>query len=84
MYFEKTYVQVLIDDFGITVEEAWRIITFLNKFDYCIDSMPDYNKKEDTHIFKRMVNGTMAYIKVRIEEMNNDSTGVCISFHKDC
>lgn len=79
----RTYIQVLVDDFGITPEQAWKIISQLSKYDNVEDRKPDYRKDGPGYVFKKVVNDVLAYIKLKIEEVENDDYIVCIAFHKD-
>lgn len=81
-YNGLSYTQVLINDFNITVKEAWDVILTLHKGHFCVDEKPDYYGDNNTYVFKREVNSVMAYIKLKIE-IRNDEQVVCISFHKD-
>lgn len=79
----KSYIEVLLEDFGITVKEAWRIIMCLSKVEVCSDYKQFYDKDGTASVFKRQVNGTTAYIKIKIEVINQVEKVVCISFHRD-
>ena len=80
---EKSYLEILFDDFGITVKEAWEQIKLLRKQDLCIDYRPNYDYNGKAYVFKRVVNGVLAYIKIKIEVAHTGEEVVCISFHKD-
>lgn len=80
---DRDHVQELLD-IGITDEEAWREILTLSKANYWPDYRPFYFKKgDDALTFKKMINGVNVYIKLKIEEYNNNETTVCLSFHID-
>ena len=79
---DRDYVESLLD-LGITEEEAWNYILRLNSYYYCHDLKPFYNKNGEALIFKMKINNNIAYIKLKIEEYNNEEETVCLSFHKD-
>lgn len=81
-YNGKDYVQVLLEDFGITPAEAIKIIQYLKPQTFHIDDMPSYHQKGSV-VFKRDVEGVKAYIKLKIEMGNNGEELVVISFHRD-
>lgn len=81
---DKDYIQVLLEDFGITPLAAWNIIYDLKPQMHFIDPKPDYSRSGTAFTFKRKVNGIDAYIKVSIEEDELGALVICISFHKDC
>lgn len=76
------YVQALFE-LGITEEEAWNYILRLNSYYYCHDYKPFYSKSGESLVFKMRINNNIAYIKLKIEEYNNEEETVCLSFHKD-
>lgn len=48
------------------------------------DYKPFYEKQDDGALtFKKMINGYKVYIKIKIEEYNNNDANVCLSFHID-
>lgn len=69
--------------FRLTEEEAWKIILTLNANSYFPDPKPNYSTDGDTLIFKRKIQGIMAYIKLKIEINKSGEEVVCLSFHKD-
>lgn len=79
----KSYIEILAEDFGITVKKAWEIIVCLRRNEVCSDYKQYYEKDGETYIFKRLVNNVIAYIKIKIEVENSDERVVCISFHRD-
>lgn len=80
---DRDYLQDLLE-LGISESEAWNIILELNKHFYFNDPKPLYYKNTDTLIFKKQINGIIAYIKLKIEDNNNrEEIVVCISFHED-
>ena len=80
---DRDYLQELLE-LGISELEAWNIILELNKHFYFNDPKPLYYKNTDTLIFKKQINGVVAYIKLKIEKNNNqEEIVVCISFHED-
>lgn len=80
---DRDYLQDLLE-LGISESEASNIILELNKHFYFNDPKPLYYKNTDTLIFKKQINGVVAYIKLKIEKNNNqEEIVVCISFHED-
>ena len=80
---DRDYLQDLLE-LGISESEAWNVILELNKHFYFNDPKPSYYKNTDTLIFKKQINGIVAYIKLKIENNNNqEEIVVCISFHED-
>lgn len=80
---DRDYLKDLLE-LGISESEAWDIILGLNKHFYFNDPKPSYYKNTDTLIFKKQINGIIAYIKLKIENNNNqEEIVVCISFHED-
>lgn len=77
------YVQDLLE-IGITEEEAWNQVLYLNKNFWFVDPKPSYSKKTgDALLFKKQINGVLVYIKLKIEIENDSEMAVCLSFHKD-
>lgn len=73
------YLQDLLE-IGITEEEAWNHVLYLNKNFWFIDPLPSYNKSsKDALVFKKQINGILVYIKIKIE----NEIVICLSFHKD-
>ncbi len=81
-YDGRDYLTVLVEDFSITLEAALEQISYLNQHSWVKDAMPDY-KSTGAYIFKKVINGTMAYIKLKIEANQEDELLVVISFHRD-
>lgn len=80
---DRDYLQELLD-IGISESDAWQEILSLSKVDYCPDYRPFYLKSgDDALVFKKIINGVKVYIKLKIEEYNNNETTLCISFHID-
>lgn len=80
---DRDYLLDLLE-LGISESEAWNVILELNKHFYFNDPKPSYYKNTDTLIFKKQINGVVAYIKLKIENNNNqEEIVVCISFHED-
>lgn len=79
---DRDYVEALLE-LGITEEEAWNYILRLNINYYCHDFKPFYAKDGKSLVFKMKINDNIAYIKLKIEEYNNEEKTVCLSFHKD-
>ena len=85
-YFEirkdRDYLQDL-EEIDISEEEAWNIIESLNFHFYFIDTKPYYNRTNNVLVFKRPINKIIVYIKLKIENLNNNEYTICISFHRD-
>ncbi len=80
---DRDYIQELLD-IGITEAMAWDEILTLSSQNYVYDYKPFYSRRsENALIFKKMINGYKVYIKIKIEEYNNDDVTVCLSFHID-
>ncbi len=80
---DRDYIQDLLA-IGITEEYAWKIILSLSNIDYVFDYRPFYNKEGNALVFKRIINGYMVYIKIKIESNNDlENETVCLSFHID-
>ena len=79
---DRDYVMDLLE-IGITEEEAWNRILELNNNFYYIDPKPNYSVIGESLTFKREINEVMTYIKIKIEERNEQEEVVCLSFHKD-
>lgn len=80
---DRDYIQELLD-IGITEEMAWGEILSLSKQNYVYDFKPFYVKHSDDALtFKKMINGCQVYIKIKIEEYNNNDEVFCLSFHID-
>lgn len=80
---DSDYLSDLLE-IGITEEEAWNHVLTLNKNFWFIDPKPNYRKKSASALlFKKIINGTIAYIKIKKEIEENNEMAVCLSFHKD-
>ncbi len=80
---DRDYIQKLLE-IGITEELAWNEIITLSAQNYVSDYRPSYNKNgSDALTFKKNINGYIVYIKLKIEEYNNNEATVCLSFHID-
>ncbi len=79
----KNYIDKLFEDFGITVDVAWSHILSLQRGELVQDSKFNYQKDSEAYVFKRLVNNSMAYIKIKIEKQIETEECVCISFHAD-
>lgn len=80
---DRDYIQELLD-IGITENEAWCEMMTLSSYDYCYDYKPTYSKNgKDALTFKKKINGYLVYIKIKIEQYNNNEMTVCLSFHVD-
>lgn len=66
----------------LTEEEAWNQILSLNINLFFIDPKPNYLKDKNTLVFKKVINKTKVYIKLKIEIINDEEV-VCWSFHRD-
>ena len=80
--FDRNYIQELLD-IGITEDEAWREMLTLSSINYIVDYKPIYAKSNNTLTFKKEIKGYLVYIKLTIEEYNNEEETVCLSFHID-
>lgn len=77
------YLQDLLE-IGITEEEAWNQVLYLNKNFWFVDPKPIHSKNsDDALLFKKQINGILVYIKIKIEVENDNEMAVCLSFHKD-
>ena len=81
-YRGKDYVTVLLEDFGITPDDAIKHVRNLSNHLWVNDEMPNYRSSE-AYVFKKLINNVEAYIKLKIEEKQNEEILVVISFHKD-
>lgn len=79
---DRDYLEDLLE-LGIGVEEAWNYIYTLNYHYYFPDAKPNYYRDVNSLTFKRDINGTIAYIKLKIETRDKRDETVCLSFHKD-
>ena len=70
-------------EIGITPLEAWNQILTLNCNMYFFDTKSSYYANKDTLIFKKDINKTCIYIKLKIEMDKYEEIVVCLSFHKD-
>lgn len=68
--------------YGLTVQDAKQEILSLDSSDYERGPEPDYSYSGDIWIFKRCIDGTDFYIKLKID-MANDGMEIvkCLSFH---
>ena len=80
--FDRNYIQELLD-IGITEDEAWQEMLTLSSINYIVDYKPIYAKSNNTLTFKKEIKGYLVYIKLTIEEYNNEGETVCLSFHID-
>ncbi len=74
------YVADLLE-LGLSEEEAWREILYLNNYFYYPDPRPIY-ASSGALTFKKQINGIEAYIKLKIEDNGYGEETVCLSFHK--
>lgn len=79
---DRDYVEDLLQ-IGLTEEEAWNSILQLSCNFYFADPKPDYYKSGELLTFKKRINDTIVYIKLKIEKSNKIEVVVCLSFHKD-
>ena len=71
-----------LNELRLTEEDAWKEILYLNKNFFVIDNKPFYNRDNKKLIFKKLINGMFAYIKLELIIENNEEV-VCWSFHRD-
>ena len=71
-----------ISNQGLTIQDVKNELLSLSLADYQSGPMPDYSYSGDVWIFKRIINGTEFYIKVKID-VTNDGFEIlkCLSFH---
>lgn len=79
---DRDYIGSLLE-IGISEKEAWNQILTLCANDYYPDYKPFYSKDGNALTFKKHINGYLVYIKLKIEEYNNNETTLCLSFHID-
>lgn len=80
---DRDYLPELLE-IGITEELAWEEVLTLTAINYVHDYKPYYSKSgRDALTFKKEINGYIVYIKLKIEEYDNNEIVVCMSFHKD-
>lgn len=79
----RWYVDILLDDFGISVEEAWQHVLSLTPHCFVPDNKPEYYEGSDAHVYEKEVNETVAYIKLAIRVDEEDEYVECVSFHED-
>ncbi len=70
-----------ITSLGISVEEAWNIISELNCNFYYFDARPVYGQSKNSLTFLRTINSQDVYIKLVLEEDEDGEVVVCWSFH---
>jgi hypothetical protein len=70
---------------GLTIADAKAEILGLVVGDYYKGPKPDFdpNKSGDIWEFKKDVDGTQFYVKVKITEENGESILKCLGFHED-
>ena len=80
---DRDYIQDLLD-IGISEEEAWVEVLTLSKYNYVHDYKSFSSKiGNDALVFKKDINGYLVYIKLKIEQYNNNDFTICLSFHID-
>lgn len=80
---DRDYIQELLN-IGVSESDAWKEILSLSGNDYYHDYKPFYYKRDDDALtFKKLINGYLVYIKLKIEQYNNNEVTVCLSFHID-
>lgn len=79
---DRDYLEDLAD-FCLSEDEAWNIILGLNCHFYHPDSLPNYSQSENSLVFKRPINGLVAYIKLILDYDEDGELVVCMSFHID-
>ncbi len=79
---DRDYLEALAE-LGISEEEAWNnYILSLNSNFYIPDKKPNYSRGTEALTFLRKINSKDAYIKLKIEQNNNNVEEiVCLSFH---
>ena len=78
---DRDYIQELLD-IGISESVAWQEILTLSSNNYYPDHKL-FSADEDALIFKKYINSHIVYIKIKIEQYNNNEMVVCLSFHID-
>lgn len=76
------FVQGLAQIGILNIDEIWRHIMDLTKFQRIPDYKPAYDGGQEAFIFKKNINGHEVYIKIKIETHKYEESLVCISFHK--
>lgn len=71
-----------LTELGLKEADAWKHILWLNEKFYFIDNKPNYYKEGNSLIFKKLINNTLVYIKLKIEINENNEETVCWSFIK--
>ena len=80
---DRNYLQDLLD-IGISEIDAWNEVLALSSYYYYPDYRPFYYKGNGSALtFKKMINGYLVYIKLKIEKYNEKEETVCLSFHID-
>lgn len=78
---DRDYLEDLIN-LGITIDDAWDIILRLKPQTFFYDEYYNITSLDNALTFHWLVNGKVAYIKLKIEYENGEET-VCWSFHED-
>lgn len=78
---DRDYLKELLN-LGITEEQAWRIVLFLNPNTFFRDERYDIKGTKNALTFHWLINGKVVYIKLDIEIVNGEEA-VCWSFHED-
>jgi len=71
--------------YGLTIKDAKNEILDLRVKDYYKGPKQDYDAKRPGEIweFKKNIDGTVFYIKVKIVEENGEEVLKCLGFHED-
>ena len=65
----------------LNIDEIWKHILDLTKFQWIVDYKPSYDGGQEAYIFMKKVNGHETYVKIKIKVYDEEIL-VCISFHK--
>lgn len=79
---DRDYYQELLE-IGINEERAWREILALSAINFVPDYRPIYSKSGCSLTFKKNIENSIVYIKLKIETDNGNEMTVCLSFHID-
>ena len=72
-----------LSKYGLTVYDAREILTELKSEDYYKGPKKDFTKPGEIWEFKRQINGTWFYIKLKIVDNAGYTVLKCIGFHED-
>lgn len=68
---------------GLLVSDVKKCLLELRPSDYCSGPEKDRDANGDIWVYKKIINGTQFYIKLKIVYENNKEELKCISFHED-